>query len=66
MVVNCVTKMGRFIPVNTNVKTPTLARLFLEHLYWLYGLPRQTLLVIATLGSIDIFEEQYSIGWILK
>ena len=34
--------MACFIPVNTNVKTPTLARLFVEHLYQLYGLPTYT------------------------
>ena len=39
VVVNCLMKMACFIPVNTNVKTPALARLFVEHLYRLYGLP---------------------------
>ena len=32
-------KDGCFIPINTNVKTPALARLFVEQLYRLYGLP---------------------------
>ena len=39
VVVNCLTKMACFIPINTNVKTLALARLFVEHLYWLYGVP---------------------------
>ena len=38
MVVDRLTKMACFIPVNNNVKTPALARLFVEHLYQLYGL----------------------------
>ena len=39
VVVDCLTKMACFITVNTNVKTQALAWLFVEHLYWLYGLP---------------------------
>ena len=39
VVVDRLTKMARFIPVNTTIKTPALARLFVEQLYRLYGLP---------------------------
>ena len=39
VVVDCLMKMACFIPINTNVKTPALAWLFVEHLYRLYGLP---------------------------
>ena len=39
VVVDCLTKMCRFIPTKTTVKTPKLARLFVENVYKLYGLP---------------------------
>ena len=39
VVVDCLTKMACFIPINTNVQTLALAQLFVEPLYWLYGLP---------------------------
>ena len=66
VVVDPLTKMAGFIPINTNVKTPILARLFVEHLYRLYGLSANIVIVIATLSLIAIFGEQYSIGWILS
>ena len=39
VVVDCLTKMCRFIPTKTMVKTLKLARLFVENVYKLYGLP---------------------------
>ena len=39
VVVDRLTKMVKFIPTKKTVKTPELARLFIEHLYKLYGLP---------------------------
>ena len=39
VVVDKLTKMVKFIPTKKTVKTPELARLFIEHLYKLYGLP---------------------------
>ena len=39
VVVDRLTKMCRFIPTKTTVKTPELARLFVENIYKLYGLP---------------------------
>ena len=39
VVVDRLTKLVKFIPTRKNVKTPELARLFIKHLYRLYGLP---------------------------
>ena len=39
VVVDRLTKLVKFIPTRKDVKTPKLARLFIEHLYWLYDLP---------------------------
>ena len=39
VIVDRLTKMCRFIPTKTTVKTPELARLFIEYVYKLYGLP---------------------------
>ena len=39
MVVDRLTKMSKFIPTKTTVTTPELARLFVENVYRLYGLP---------------------------
>ena len=39
VIVDRLTKMARFIPTKYDVKTPKLARLFVENLYRLYGLP---------------------------
>ena len=39
VVVDRLTKLVKFIPTRKDVKTPELARLFIEHLYKLYGLP---------------------------
>ena len=39
VVVDRLTKLVKFIPTRKDVKTPELARLFIEHLYRLYGLP---------------------------
>ena len=39
VVVDRLTKMCRFIPTKTTVKTPELARLFVDNVYRLYGLP---------------------------
>ena len=39
VIVDRLTKMARFIPTKCDVKTPKLARLFVENLYQLYGLP---------------------------
>ena len=39
VIVDRLTKMARFIPTTTDVKTPELARLFVENIYRLYGLP---------------------------
>ena len=39
VVVDRLTKMCKFIPTKSRVKTPKLARLFVDQLYWLYGLP---------------------------
>ena len=39
VVVDRLTKMCKFIPTKTTVKTPELARLFVENVYRLYGLP---------------------------
>ena len=39
VVVDKLTKLVKFIPTRKDVKTPELARLFIEHLYRLYGLP---------------------------
>ena len=39
VIVDRLTKMCKFIPTKTTVKTPELARLFIEHVYKLYGLP---------------------------
>ena len=38
VVVDRLTKLVKFIPTKKDVKTLELARLFIEHLYWLYGL----------------------------
>ena len=38
VVVDRLTKMCRFIPTKTMVKTPELARLFVDNVYRLYGL----------------------------
>ena len=37
--VDQLTKMCRFIPTKTTVKMPKLARLFIDNIYKLYGLP---------------------------
>ena len=39
VVVDRLTKMAKFIPTKTTVSTPELARLFVDQLYRLYGLP---------------------------
>ena len=39
VVVDRLTKLVKFIPTRKDVKTPELARLFIEHLYKVYGLP---------------------------
>ena len=39
VIVDRLTKMCRFIPTKKTVKTPELARLFVENIYRLYGLP---------------------------
>ena len=39
VVVDRLTKMCQFIPTKTTVKTPELARLFVDNVYRLYGLP---------------------------
>ena len=39
VVVDHLTKMAKFIPTKTIVSTPELARLFVDQLYRLYGLP---------------------------
>ena len=39
VVVDCLTKMAKFIPTKTTVSTPKLARLYMDQLYGLYGLP---------------------------
>ena len=39
VIVDRLTKMCRFVPTKTTVKTPKLARLFVENIYRLYGLP---------------------------
>ena len=39
VVVDKLTKLVKFIPTRKDVKTPKLARLFIKHLYRLYGLP---------------------------
>ena len=39
VVVGHLTKMCRFIPTKSTVKTPKLARLFVENIYQLYDLP---------------------------
>ena len=39
VIVDRLTKMFRFVPTKTTVKTPELARLFVENIYRLYGLP---------------------------
>ena len=39
VVVDCLTKMAKFIPTKTTLSTPKLARLFVDQLYRLYGLP---------------------------
>ena len=39
VIVDRLTKMARFIPTKCDVKTPELARFFVENLYRLYGLP---------------------------
>ena len=39
VVVDNLTKLVKFIPTRKDVKTHELARLFIEHLYRLYGLP---------------------------
>ena len=37
--VDRLTKMCRFVPTKTTIKTPELARLFVDNIYRLYGLP---------------------------
>ena len=39
VVVDRLTNLIKFIPTRKDVKTPELARLFIEHLYRLYGMP---------------------------
>ena len=39
VVVDRLTKLVKFISTKKGVKTPKLGRLFMEHLYKLYGLP---------------------------
>ena len=39
VVIDRLTKLIKFIPTKKDVKTPKLTRLFIEHLYRLYGLP---------------------------
>ena len=39
VVVDCLTKMAKFIPTKTTVSTLELARLFVDQLYRLYELP---------------------------
>ena len=39
VVVDCLTKMAKFIPTKTTASTPKLAQLFVDQLYHLYGLP---------------------------
>ena len=39
VIVDQLNKMAQFIPTNKNVKTLELERLFVEHIYRLYGLP---------------------------
>ena len=39
VVVDCLTKMCRFIPTKAIIKTPKLAWLFMKNFYKLYGLP---------------------------
>ena len=41
VIVDRLTKMCRFIPTKTTVKTPELAKLFIENIYRLYGFRRQ-------------------------
>ena len=40
VVVDQLTKMCKFIPTKLTVKTLKLARLFVDQIYWLYGLPK--------------------------
>ena len=39
VVVDRLTKLCKFIPTKSTIKTPELARLFVDQLYRLYGLP---------------------------
>ena len=39
VIVDRLTKMAQFIPTNEKLKTLEFARLFVEHIYTLYGLP---------------------------
>ena len=39
VIVDRLTKLCRFVPTKTTVTTPELARLFVENVYRLYGLP---------------------------
>ena len=38
VVVDRLTKLVKFIPSKKDIKTHELAKLFIEHLYWLYSL----------------------------
>ena len=39
VVVDRLTKLVKFIPTRKDIKAPELARLFIKHLYRLYGMP---------------------------
>ena len=39
VVLDCLTKMAKFIPTKATMSTLKLARLFVDQLYFLYGLP---------------------------
>ena len=43
VVVDRLTKMCQFVPTKTTIKTPELARLFVDNIYRLYGLPASIL-----------------------
>ena len=59
VVVDCLTKMCKFISTNSTIKTLKLAQLFVDQLYKLYGLPKTTLLVIVIASLTTTFGQLF-------
>ena len=60
VVVDRLTKMCQLVPTKTTVKTPKLARLFMDNIYRLYGLPAS----IVSDRDRKFDSQRYSKGWI--